>query len=201
MQSWQWVVQHRLPLFFRSDLYSEYKISKLLASTEDAGLLAWKTQGKETSIVTYHDLEGSAEGQRSSDTKMKQDSFNLPEINKANRSWSSAELDVSKSLKIVSSKSDAELDTKPSDKLERRVRWHRSLSVEPGALPTYLSSFTQKFSDTTSVQTENFLSTKSGMNALWKFLQGKAGEKNLLFWLDAERIKYYNNTADQQRYI
>ena len=175
------MVQHRLPLFFRSDLYSEYKISKLLASTE---LLAWKSP-RGIQEATYHDLEGSVDdqSQRSSDAKMK-----LPEIN---------ELGVSKSLQVVLSKSDAELDTKPG----RRVRWHRSLSVEPGALPTYLS-FSQKSSNTSvpsSGTMENFLSTKSGMNAFWKFLQGKAGEKNLLFWLDAERIKYYSDDTDQQR--
>ena len=38
------------------------------------------------------------------------------------------------------------------------------------------------------------------MGLFWRFLRGKAGEKNWLFWLDAERIKYYSLPTDQQRY-
>ena len=43
--------------------------------------------------------------------------------------------------------------------------------------------------------------TKSGMNALWKFLKGTMGERNWLFWLDAEHIKYHTKPIDQQRYV
>ena len=41
------------------------------------------------------------------------------------------------------------------------------------------------------------LSTKSGMYSLWRFLQGTAGERSWLFWLDAERIKYCSSRQDQ----
>lgn len=41
--------------------------------------------------------------------------------------------------------------------------------------------------------------TKSGMNALWKFLKGTMGERNWLFWLDAEHVKYHTKPIDQQR--
>lgn len=162
----------------------------------------WKQRrrGTETTITTCQDLETDVE---SADVEMKRSSsFNLPEINGSGSvGGSSTELD-----RVVLSKSDAELDTKSSCKLERRVRWHRSLSVEPGALPTYacLRGRGNLRSSTTSVvsgSVEQFLSTKSGMNALWKFLKGKAGEKNLLFWLDAERIKYYSNDIDRQRCV
>ncbi len=46
--------------------------------------------------------------------------------------------------------------------------------------------------DTTSPDLVNILGTKSGMTAFWQFLKGKAGEANWLFWLDAERVKYYD---------
>ncbi len=45
------------------------------------------------------------------------------------------------------------------------------------------------------------ISSKSGMKNFWKFLRGKAGEKNWLFWLDAERVSYHTNPIDQQRYV
>lgn len=178
----------------------------LTLSGQETGAPHTRKQGRRfTEISTaYGDLETNADTQGSS--------FNLPNINDSRSasksSVSSIELDLLKSPRVVLSKSDALLEAKSSRRLERKVRWHRSLSVNPDALPNYplgsqaSSSFYR--SSTTSLlsvggRTEQYLSTKSGMNALWKFLKGKAGEKNLLFWLDAERIKYYNNDADRQR--
>lgn len=217
------MIDHRLPLFLRSDLYSEYKISKLLTSP-DPETVGWHCYSNPTrqdleadaesqrstihqdletndecqSSTTHHDLETNAESQQSADAKMKlSDSFNLPEINASrsvSTSVSSTELEVPRSPRVIFSKSDAELQTKSTHKFERKVRWHRSLSVQPEALlPVSVLSGMGK--------AEQFLSTKSGMNALWKFLKGKAGERNLLFWLDAERIKYYNDEAEQQRCV
>lgn len=33
-QCWQWVLDHRLPLFLRSDLFSEYKLCKRLTAPQ-----------------------------------------------------------------------------------------------------------------------------------------------------------------------
>ena len=57
--------------------------------------------------------------------------------------------------------------------------------------------------DSMRMTAEDFeiIGTKSGMSALWKFLRGTMGERNWLFWLDAERIKYHTKPIDQQRYI
>lgn len=203
------MVEHRLPLFLRSDLYSEYKISKLLTSSGqgDTAPHAWK-QGRRCTdtSTTYQDLETNG------GIDSKSSAFNLPDISTSrsvSRSTSSTEVELPRSPRVMLSKSNAELEAKPSRKLERKVRWHRSLSVEPDALPTYTlgrqASSSYYRSSTASLlsdgggRPEQYLNTKSGMNALWKFLKGKAGEKNLLFWLDAERIKYYNSDADRQR--
>lgn len=209
-QSWQWVVQHRIPLFLRSDLYSEYKISKLLASpalTSPASQEHVAPQAQrlhrqftETS-TTYRTVLGSEVG-----ISTKRRAFNLPDIStRGGGIGRSPEPELPRSPRVLVSKSDAELEAKPSRKLERKVRWHRSLSVEPDDMPTYTlatqaSSLYYRSSTTSLISSERAeLSTKSGMHALWKFLKGKAGEKNLLFWLDAERIKYYKNDTDRQR--
>jgi hypothetical protein len=205
------VVQHRLPLFFRSDLYSEYKISKLLTSASPEVPIARKSKKCtiETSVI-YQDLEAIEENQSqwSAENKMKKQSspLNLPEISGSglSRSGSSVEFEAPRSPGVVLSKSDAELDVKSSsNRLERRVKWHRSLSVEPGSLPTYASTLKSKSNSTSELNGKPgpLLGTKSGMNALWKFLKGKVGEKNLLFWLDAERIKYYTDDTDRQRFV
>ena len=45
----------------------------------------------------------------------------------------------------------------------------------------------------------NVLSSKRGMGLFWRFLQGTAGEKNWLFWLDSERIKYCSSQQEKMR--
>ena len=51
-----------------------------------------------------------------------------------------------------------------------------------------------------SAEDLQLLASKSAMGALWRFLRGKAGERNWLFWLDAERVKYCSKPIDQKRY-
>lgn len=130
-------------------------------------------------------------------------------------------------LGVAPSKSHIELEqTKPATittsgtkRPNRRVKWHRSLSVDPVLTPPTTTtggphpagggdegSMTRS-SSTPSVaerlmsnRAMQFLSSKSGMSTLWRFLKGKAGEKNLLFWLDAERIKYYSSQEERHRY-
>lgn len=121
-----------------------------------------------------------------------------------------------------SSKSDAQFYPHSRERSGQRVRWHRSLSVGPEILTRSVGSpqrrrqlcassssdsMLSESADTAlecsvyrgmNVEDAHYLSTKSGMTALWKFLKGKAGEKNWLFWLDAERVKYYKG-INQQR--
>ena len=131
------------------------------------------------------------------------------------RSASSIELQASRLPGIMGSKSDAELETNLP--YRRKVTWHESLFTTPEVtgVPrsrprsnSYFCEGRDSLRHVPSVSTPAFskvtwkdhiLSTKSGMNSLWKFLKGKAGEKNLLFWLDAERIRYCNSEAEQQR--
>lgn len=155
------------------------------------------------------DLETNVDTQGVIDPKSS--SVILPDINASrSSSMSSVELDLIRSPRVVVSKSDAELEAKSSRRLERKVRWHRSLSVTPDPTPSYplesqASSSYYRSSSASLLSGEGrndqYLSTKSGMNALWKFLKGKAGEKNLLCWLDAERIKYYSSDAEGQRLV
>ena len=197
----EWVSQYRLPLFFKSDLFSEYKISKLLSSESVVpDRSTWKHRA---SINTP--LETSAPTEKESSSTL-----NLPEISYQSISdVSTVDLELpSKPSGIPVSRSDAVLETKKGG---RRVRWHRSLSVDPDVLVPPASgseslSLSNVHPDTTRRTNSEpyerlFLCSKSDMTALWKFLKGKAGERNWLFWLDAERIKYYSSDADQQRYV
>lgn len=123
---------------------------------------------------------------------------NLPEIcvNTADPESTKQKLEP---VRVTASKSDTEMEAGPSHKLDRRVRWHASVSVDLEALGLCGAGDNVSASSSSKFKGLEFLSTKCGMNALWKFLKGKAGEKNLLFWLDAERIKYYAKDIEQLR--
>ena len=56
------------------------------------------------------------------------------------------------------------------------------------------------YNSSTNQDLVEVFSSKSGMSAFWKFLKGTAGERNWLFWLDAERVKYFER-KEQARYI
>lgn len=120
-----------------------------------------------------------------------------------------SDLNSTKPLAVAASKSYMEMESGPR-KQERRVKWHRSLSMDPGDLSLSghtrerrisfaRSSFSTVADKLMSAKAMHFLSSKCGMSSLWKFLKGTAGERNWLFWLDAERIKYYSKDMDQQR--
>lgn len=104
---------------------------------------------------------------------------------------------------VVASRSNIELELRP----KKTVKWHRSLSMDLEDLTLLSSAKDKRSSASTSVAEQlmnaramQYLSSKCGMSALWKFLQGTAGERNWLFWLDAERIKYYSSReVDQHR--
>ena len=69
----------------------------------------------------------------------------------------------------------------------------RSQSME--LFPASLEPHTTRLSK----EEAKMIASKSGMKHFWKFLRGKAGEKNWLFYLDAERVSYHSNPLDQQR--
>ena len=52
-------------------------------------------------------------------------------------------------------------------------------------------------SDLSKSPSISVISTKQGMYSLWRFLQGTAGERSWLFWLDAERLKYCSSKQEQ----
>lgn len=201
------MIQHRLPLFLRSDLYSEYKISKLLTSPVLGESFSYTGRQPGASVTETNDLQLQALAKH---TGNESNTFNLPEIsfnNSVNADISSVDdaIESARTEVVTHSKSDAEIESSRSArKLSRRVNWKRSMSVSPelltspeGANWNTMAALGGKMMRVKDLQ---FLSTKSGMSALWKFLKGKAGERNLLFWLDAERIKHFNKESDRQRY-
>lgn len=216
-QSWQWIIQHRLPLFLRSDLYSEYKICKLLTSSTDSKPARKVLRNEDFPSPNKQDFENN-----------EQQSDVLPEIGVSRSHETILHSHISNSYSheyitplsdtntadikptaVTCSKSDAELESKLNPRSRQRVKWHRmSASPRPDISVAAERSKSLENTSIASLRGKHvlmsdddiqFLSTKSGMTALWKFLRGKAGEKNWLFWLDVERVKYYSKSIDQQR--
>ena len=105
---------------------------------------------------------------------------------------------------VAASKSDIELHSGARAKTGGRKFCHkRSSSVElPSTAVTYLEAqLPAEDKGLPSRMIPEILGTKSGMGAFWRFLRGTAGERNWLFWLDAERVKYYHKPIDQQRSV
>ena len=213
-QSCEWIVHHRLPLFLRSDLYSEYKLSRLLSRPGSAASLPGTIVRVDTSHVQSHSYPAAPE----SDKPEAEDAEKLP-----GKSTSSELLvddkDSDLEIRVPASRSHMDLVSRLK-KSGRRVKFKRSLSVDPRVPSrseqqppspgTVASSSSHERRASTSssvaarlmsVKAMHYLSSKCGMNALWKFLKGTAGERNWLFWLDAERIKYYSKDTDQQRLV
>ena len=226
-QSWEWVIKNRLPLFIRSDLYSEYKICKRLTSSffstckSPSSLL--NSKGSSPQLQQKMLEEGTDDGDDDDDdlnlpeiTNLQESvagnlsTINIPETSSINLQGSIADdstIDLAsmKHSAIGVSKSNAELESRVIHKPRQRVTWHRSVSVSPNRLTSHrpIEKSPDFKSDSKKVmitaEDVQFLSTKSGMSALWKFLKGKAGERNWLFWLDAERVKYFSKSIEQQR--
>ena len=219
------MIQHRLPLFLRSDLYSEYKLCKLLTTPKSrAEVFPVTTSTKHPhthpppppkghsslqeqavilpSLPFSPPSQGSCIPRRSSLSALSNsDSAQACTINQAGKQHSSAS-----NTPIAVSKSDIELGNRTksvplSDGQKSSLK--RSLSVElSSTVLTFLEAPSPAEGERLpSHLVSKVLGTKSGMSAFWKFLRGKAGERNWLFWLDAERVKYYQKPIDQQRSV
>lgn len=219
-QSKLWVTQHRLPLFLRSDLYSEYKLCKLLTTpksktevfpvTKQPHTHAPPPKGhpslQEELAVTLPTIplsppsQGHCIPRRNSLSALSNSgSAQACTTNQTGRQHSS-------NTPIAVSRSDIELGDRtksvpPSDSHKSSLK--RSLSVELSSkVLTFLEAPSPAEGERLPLHlVSEVLGTKSGMSAFWKFLRGKAGERNWLFWLDAERVKYYQKPIDQQRSV
>jgi len=241
-QSWLWVVQHRLPLFLRSDLYSEYKLCKLLttappelrvqafqfskhAATKTNTLSSAKQPHTSTHVpkqpertsLPQEDLDtialpslpvsppslGQRISRRSSLTALPQGS-NM-QVHTHRHHQAAGWQNLGSNTPIAASKSDIELGTRAKTVAPRSHKFchKRSSSMElPNTVVTYQeATLPAEDKELPSHPIPEILGTKSGMGALWRFLRGTAGEKNWLFWLDAERVKYYHKPTDQQRSV
>ena len=229
-QSWEWVTQHRLPLFLRSDLYSEYKLCKLLTehtlehsttSSVNANTLRPQKSQSATRLLskkTHAELlsKGSSSAVCLPSLSPRGDHEDSPPLGST--------LPSSAALSHISgSKSDIELGSKGQQQqrssgslasLSQQKLLQKPVNIpvdvpcivlddgSPGKTEGRNSSrSTVKGSMRMTAEDFEFIGTKSGMSALWKFLRGTMGERNWLFWLDAERVKYCSKPIDQQRYI
>ena len=139
------MIQHRLPLFIRSDLYAEYKLSQILLNS-CSHFIKQHLRNLRSSIVA--DLDKSHREKRK-------------------RSAMSGRL-VRRSTSIG-------LSTTPA------------LSQRPHSSRPHSGS--QLMKEEERILT---LCSKSGMGLFRKFLDGKHGEKNWLFWMDAEQMAHLN---------
>ena len=220
------MTQHRLPLFLRSDLYSEYKLCKLLTirnttrtsvNTDTDTLRPQKSQSATrlpTSKKTHTELlsKGSSSAVCLPSLSPHGDHKDSPLLGSTPPS--------STALSYVSgSKSDIEVGSKAQQQrndghlmsLNQQKLLQKQLPVDVPCIVLDDDSpekaggrsggrSTVKGSMRMTTEDFKFIGTKSGMSALWKFLRGTMGERNWLFWLDAERVKYYTKPIDQQRY-
>ena len=218
------MTQHRLPLFLRSDLYSEYKLCRLLAGhVHDSGDGINSDAPRPCKSRSATKLPTKKPQVDPSTNNGSSSAVCLPSLSSCN--VDSPLCNSSPSLTALShistSKSDTELGSKgrigsvmsPNQrqahlqKLQKQV----SISVDIPCIVLEEGSTDQAGINSSSVVKSpvsrmtaddfDFLGTKSGMSALWKFLRGTVGERNWLFWLDAERVKYYSKPIDQQRYM
>ena len=242
-QSWEWVTEHRLPLFLRSDLYSEYKLCKLLTehstdhSISDGGGGGTTAESASGEALKSHKTNSSTRlptntkdiGKKPHPLSKSSSSIatvclpSLPGQNTDKPCTGSNSPSMGgngRHNNITTSKSDIELGSKGGEghatPLQHQVITQRQLqrqvnvsciTLEEGVLEQQQRQ--ERASKRASVKSSPrmtdedlaFLSTKSGMNALWKFLRGTMGERNWLFWLDAEHVKYYTKPIDQRRYM
>ena len=140
-QSWIWVIQHRLPLFIRSDLYAEYKLSQILLNS-CSHFIKQHLRNLRSSIMADSDKSHKEKRRRSAVSRL------------ARRSTSYA-------LSATPPLSQRPLSSRPHS----------------GSL----------FNEEERILT---LCSKSGMGLFRKFLDGKPGEKNWLFWMDAEQMTH-----------
>ena len=77
-----------------------------------------------------------------------------------------------------------------SPSIPRSASRRRSATFSDSKMATKLSKMEREL---------NMLTSKSGMNWFRKFLSGKTGERNWLYWLDVEQLRTCDKPDDQQR--
>jgi len=218
-QSWKWIINNRLPLFLRSDIYSEYKICKKFASyiseresdLEPASMNSLESTIRSLNNLKIQEIEEEKQGE---DDDLEKSQI-LPTINKKHSALSSSQGSKRQRSKSISY---PELQSNPLPQARRRslyeeseqpllhhgsrIRRRKKLEHTSRGNETFSSSLDTSMDDSaaTSQDIAEVFSSKSGMTAFWKFLKGTAGERNWLFWLDAERVKYFEGN-EQTRYI
>ena len=218
-QSWEWVTQHRLPLFLRSDLYSEYKLCKLLTvhNLERNTYVNSDTLKPQKSLSATRLPSNKKSQHVELLSKGSSSAVCLPLLSPRGEDSPLASTPPSStalSSHVSISKSDIELGSKGQQSgslvsfSQQKLRVNPSVDVPCIVLDDGSPEQTGRSSRSIvkgpvrmTAEDFEFIGTKSGMSALWKFLRGTMGERNWLFWLDAERVKYHTKPIDQQRCI
>ena len=233
-QSWEWVTQHRLPLFLRSDLYSEYKLCKLLTIQHTLERSATSSSVTTDSLRPQKSQSATRLPSKKSHTELpikgSSSAVCLPSLGPRDSYEDSPPLGNTLPLSaalghhVSGSKSDVELGHKgqqrqrssgpPLKSPSQQTLLQKQLTADvpcivldeespekTGGMSACSRSSVKGCSMRMNTEDFEFLGTKSGMSALWKFLRGTMGERNWLFWLDTERVRYYTKPIDQQRYI
>lgn len=182
------MVEHRLPLFLKSDILSEYKLCKLLSQRESFA-------GKLTPIKSNSSTKLLASKHLSED---KQSETCLPSILQASTSSTLLGTVSTTSIQPTPPKPSGGVSTSVSDNVLLTKR-HSLLAGQRSQSMDLSSALLEPQNTRLSKEEARMIASKSGMKNFWKFLRGKAGEKNWLFWLDAERVSYHSNPIDQQR--
>ena len=213
-QSWEWVTRHRLPLFLKSDLFSEYKLCKLLTRHTHSLDNSPKPRKSMSSTGLSAGKNGIGPLRKGSSNS----AVCLPSLGLQVSPSSGSLLSTKPHSSVSASKSDIVLDgkrrrassTSASQKETHHHQKVETLSEEVSCIVLEDISLDQPQTKSEGSSSKGYpkmsaegmaavVGTKSGMNALWKFLKGTMGERNWLFWLDAEHVKYHTKPIDQQR--
>lgn len=198
-------MEQRLPHFLKSDLFSEYKLCKLLSAQQISEPDHEPAGSPSVKNLSSNELNTNSKNKQSSLSKVQSiGDIVLPSI-----ATSTSTLEISDDMATISSTTPqkpngfltSECDVQlPNNYCTSKSTTQQQSIIKSIQFPKRDKDTIKPKSNRLSEEELNLLASKSGMNALWKFLRGKAGEKNWLFWLDAERVKYHSDSPDQQRY-
>ena len=229
----QWVIEQRLPLFLTSDLYSEYKLCKLLTSSarpfihkllknsqlrQRKASMSVSQRGQGQRFISEENEQGKGEERQDSSVASRTTSagrmvgFALPHMSAQNtKNFSLERQAVRPPQTPVTEEALVSKFDWPSTFKRSRVSSAKSMSSHAGDIGvlrppfrrSHSVSLSTRPSTSSSIHSTNtelaMLFSKSGMGLFRKFLQNKPGERNLLFWLDVEQVKYLDSPGEMQK--
>ena len=164
-QCLQWIIQHRLPLFLKSDLYFEYKLCNILITSASSFLACYLAR---KGTPSHRDTPSSARRLRSA---FRRRASSRPISSTKRRSVS---------VTVMSPETHANVSGR-------------------GLKRSYSANYTSDRTEPSNLVLA--LISKSGMGSFRNFLRGTPGERNMLYWLDAEKVSNCHNDQEVQRLV